>query len=67
MNVQNIRDTFKAKLAAKNFAEDGNLEIVAAGKAAAARLGLEFEHRHVGLESFSKSIPVTFLNSTAKQ
>lgn len=30
MNVQNIRDTFKAKLAAKNFAEDGNLEIVSA-------------------------------------
>lgn len=49
------------------FSQANNLEIVAAGKAAAARLGLEFEHRHVGLESFSKSIPVTFLNSTAKQ
>jgi hypothetical protein len=30
--------------------------IVAQGRAAAERLGLEFEHRHVGLEPFTDSV-----------
>lgn len=48
------------------FSQTNNLEIVSAGKAAAAQLGLEFEHHHVGLTNFSKMIPVSFLNSTPK-
>jgi hypothetical protein len=30
--------------------------IIAMGRAAADRLGLEFEHRHVGLEPFSDAV-----------
>ncbi len=31
-------------------------EIIAAARAAAQRLGLEFEHRHVGLEPFADAV-----------
>jgi hypothetical protein len=31
-------------------------EIIAVGRAAAGRLGLEFEHRHVGLEPFAEAV-----------
>lgn len=43
------------------FSQTNNPEIVASGRTAAQMLGLEFEHRHVGLENFSKSVPVSFL------
>jgi hypothetical protein len=33
---------------------------VSAGKVAAQKLGLAFEHRHVGLKHFANSIPVFF-------
>ncbi|MDA3003834.1 MAG: DUF1638 domain-containing protein [Actinomycetota bacterium] len=49
------------------FSQTNNLEIVGAGRAAAQKLGLEFEHRHVGLEKFAKSVPVSFLKQTDKQ
>ncbi len=49
------------------FSQTNNLEIVEAGRAAAQKLGLEFEHRHVGLEKFAKSVPVSFLKQTDKQ
>ncbi len=49
------------------FSQTKNIEIVGAGVAAARMLGLEFEHRHVGLESFAKSVPVAFLKQTDKQ
>ena len=49
------------------FTQTNNLEIVSAGEAAARKLGLEFEHRHVGLESFAKSVPVSFLKHSDKQ
>ncbi len=49
------------------FSQTNNLEIVGAGRAAAQKLGLEFEHRHVGLGKFAKSVPVSFLKQTDKQ
>ena len=49
------------------FSQTNNLEIVDAGRAAAQKLGLEFEHRHVGLEKFAKSVPVSFLKQSDKQ
>ena len=49
------------------FSQTNNLEIVEAGRAAAQKLGLEFEHRHVGLEKFAKSVPVSFLKQSDKQ
>ena len=49
------------------FTQTNNLEIVDAGRTAAEKLGLEFEHRHVGLESFAKSVPVSFLKHSDKQ
>jgi uncharacterized protein DUF1638 len=33
--------------------------VVAQGRAAAQRLGLEFEHRHVGLDHFAKAVAVS--------
>ena len=38
------------------ISQTNNESIVAMGEAAAARLGLEFEHRHVGLEPFANDI-----------
>jgi len=49
------------------FSQANNPEIVLAGETAAQKLGLEFEHRHVGLENFAKSVPVEFLRLTDKQ
>lgn len=49
------------------FSQTDNLEIVEAGRVAAQKLGLEFEHRHVGLENFAKSVPVSFLKQSDKQ
>ena len=49
------------------FSQTNNFEIVDAGRTAAQKLGLEFEHRHVGLESFAKSVPVSFLKQSDKQ
>ena len=49
------------------FSQANNPEIVLAGETAAQKLGLEFEHRHVGLENFAKSVPVEFLRLTDRQ
>jgi Protein of unknown function (DUF1638) len=38
------------------ISQANNESIVAMGKAAADRLGLEFEHRHVGLEPFASEV-----------
>lgn len=38
----------------------------AAGRAAAARLGLAFEHRHVGLDGLEAAIPVSFRMTGAR-
>lgn len=46
------------------FSQTNNLEIVEAGQAAAMRLGLEFEHHHVGLQNFANSVPVSFLKKS---
>jgi hypothetical protein len=35
-------------------------KVVEYAKAAAAQLGLSFEHRHVGVQGLANSIPVTF-------
>jgi hypothetical protein len=48
------------------FSQTNNVEIVSAGRLAAQKLGLEFEHRHVGLENFTNSVPVAFLRPTDK-
>jgi len=42
------------------FSQTVDQDIVNAGKVAAQRLGLSFEHRHVGLKHFSDAIPVLF-------
>ena len=39
--------------------------VIAMGRAAAARLGLEFEHRHVGLQPFTDSIVDPMRNAIA--
>ncbi len=49
------------------FSQTNNPEIVVAGRAAAQKLGLEFDHRHVGLEKFANSVPVSFLKQSDKQ
>lgn len=49
------------------FSQTNNPEIVLAGESAARMLGLEFEHRHVGLENFAKAVPVAFLRPADKQ
>ena len=46
------------------LSQTNNVEIVSAGRLAAQKLGLEFEHRHVGLENFTNSVPVAFLRPT---
>ncbi len=46
------------------FSQSNNPELVVLGKSAAQRLGLEFEHRHVGLEHFSNSVPISFLKQS---
>ena len=38
------------------ISQTDNPAIEAMGRAAAERLGLEFEHRHVGLEPFSTAV-----------
>jgi hypothetical protein len=38
------------------ISQTNSAEIEAMGRAAAERLGLEFEHRHVGLEPFSTAV-----------
>lgn len=38
------------------ISQTDNAEIIEMGRAAAQRLGLEFEHRHVGLEPFTTAI-----------
>ena len=48
------------------FSQANNPEIVLAGETAAQKLGLEFEYRHVGLENFAKSVPVSFLRPADK-
>ncbi|NBO98016.1 MAG: DUF1638 domain-containing protein, partial [Actinobacteria bacterium] len=48
------------------LSQTNNVEIVSAGRLAAQKLGLEFEHRHVGLENFTNSVPVAFLRPTDK-
>jgi len=48
------------------FSQTNNVEIVSSGRLAAQKLGLEFEHRHVGLENFTNSVPVAFLRPTDK-
>lgn len=48
------------------LSQTNNVEIVSAGRLAAQKLGLEFEHRHVGLENFTNSVPVEFLRPTDK-
>lgn len=48
------------------LSQTNNVEIVSAGRLAAQKLGLEFEHRHVGLENFINSVPVAFLRPTDK-
>jgi hypothetical protein len=42
------------------FSQTVDQEIVSAGQDAAHRLGLSFEHRHVGLKHFAEAIPVLF-------
>lgn len=42
------------------FSQTVDEDIVRAGEQAAQRLGLTFEHRHVGLRFFSEAIPVAF-------
>lgn len=42
------------------FSQTVDEDIVRAGEQAAQRLGLTFEHRHVGLKFFSEAIPVAF-------
>lgn len=42
------------------FSQTVDEDIVRAGEQAAQRLGLTFEHRHVGLKFFSVAIPVAF-------
>jgi len=42
------------------FSQTVDQEIVSAGQDAAQRLGLSFEHRHVGLKHFADAIPVLF-------
>lgn len=49
------------------YSQTNNPEVIASGKAAAMKLGLEFEHRHVGLENFAKSVPISFLKSSDKK
>ncbi|MGZ4772194.1 MAG: DUF1638 domain-containing protein [Ilumatobacteraceae bacterium] len=38
------------------ISQSTDTEIITAGRAAAERLGLEFEHRHVGLEPFADAV-----------
>jgi hypothetical protein len=38
------------------ISQTNNEAIVEMGRAAAARLGLEFEHRHVGMEPFTTAV-----------
>ena len=42
------------------FSQTIDQDIVSAGQDAARRLGLSFEHRHVGLKHFADAIPVLF-------
>jgi len=42
------------------FSQTIDQDIVSAGQDAAQRLGLSFEHRHVGLKHFADAIPVLF-------
>ena len=42
------------------FSQSVDPEIVSAGQDAAQKLGLSFEHRHVGLKHFADAIPVFF-------
>ena len=42
------------------FSQTVDQDIVSAGQEAAQRLGLAFEHRHVGLKHFAEAIPVLY-------
>jgi hypothetical protein len=42
-----------------------NADIVAKARAAAERLGLDFEHRHVGLEPFTEAVVVSLQRRVA--
>ena len=42
------------------FSQTVDPEIVRAGQEAAQKLGLSFEHRHVGLKQFADAVPVFF-------
>ncbi len=46
------------------FSQTVDQDVVSAGREAAQRLGLAFEHRHTGMKFFSDSIPVSFKSST---
>ena len=46
------------------FSQTTDQDIVRAGQDAAQRLGLAFEHRHVGLGHFVDAIPVSFKSSS---
>ncbi|CAB4813094.1 unannotated protein [freshwater metagenome] len=42
------------------FSQTVDQDTVNAGKVAAQKLGLLFEHRHVGLKHFAEAIPVLY-------
>ena len=46
------------------FSQTIDPDIVSAAQEAAQRLGLSFEHRHVGLKHFADAIPVSFKSSS---